>query len=41
MYKAKLLAGAAIFAAAYQALISDGWMKLIQFKLLRMHEWAG
>lgn len=41
MYKAKLLAGAAILAAAYQALISDGWMKLAQFKLLRMHEWAG
>ena len=41
MYKAKLLAGAAVFAAAYQALISDGWMKLLQFKLLRMHQWAG
>src|SRR5688572_8344726 len=41
MYKAKLLAGAAIFAASYQTLISDGWMKLIQFKLLRMHQWAG
>ena len=41
MYKAKLLAGAALFAAAYQTLISDGWMKLIQFKLLRMHQWLG
>jgi uncharacterized oligopeptide transporter (OPT) family protein len=41
MYKAKLLAGAAILAATYQSLISDGWMKVIQFKLLRMHEWAG
>jgi len=41
MYKAKLLAGAAIFAATYQALISDGWMKVIQFKLLRMHQWLG
>ena len=41
MYKAKLLAGAAILAATYQSLISDGWMKVIQFKLLRMHQWAG
>jgi len=41
MYKAKLLAGAADFAATYQALISDGWMKVIQFKLLRMHQWLG
>jgi OPT family oligopeptide transporter len=41
MYKAKLLAGAALFAAAYQSLISDGWMKLVQFKLLRMHQWLG
>ena len=41
MFKAKLLAGAAVLAAAYQPIISDGWMRLIQFKLLRMHQWAG
>jgi OPT family oligopeptide transporter len=41
MYKAKLLAGAAILAASYQALISDGWMKVLQFKILRMHQWLG
>ena len=41
MFKAKLLAGAAVLAAAYQTIISDGWMRLIQFKLLRMHQWAG
>jgi OPT family oligopeptide transporter len=41
MYKAKLLAGAAIFAATYQAIISDGWMKVLQFKILRMHQWLG
>jgi uncharacterized oligopeptide transporter (OPT) family protein len=41
MYKAKLLAAAAVAAAAYQALISDGWMNVIQFKILRMHQWAG
>jgi uncharacterized oligopeptide transporter (OPT) family protein len=41
MYKARLLAYAAGIAAAYQAIISDGWMKLLQFKLLRMNEWLG
>lgn len=41
MFKAKLLAFTALAAASYQALISDGWMKVLQFKLLRMHEWAG
>ena len=41
MYKARLLAKVSVFAAVYQALISDGWMKLIQFKILRMDQWAG
>jgi uncharacterized oligopeptide transporter (OPT) family protein len=41
MYKARLLAFATLWAALYQAVISDGWMKLVQFKLLRMHQWAG
>jgi len=41
MFKAKLLAYTALGAATYQVLISDGWMKLLQFKLLRMHEWTG
>ncbi|MEO5692597.1 MAG: OPT/YSL family transporter [Usitatibacter sp.] len=41
MFKAKLLAYTALAAATYQVLISDGWMKLLQFKILRMHEWAG
>ena len=41
MYKAKLLGYTAVLTGLYQALISDGWMKLLQFKLLRMHEWAG
>jgi len=26
---------------AVQALVSDGWMNLVQFKLLRMDQWAG
>ncbi|WP_077037435.1 OPT family oligopeptide transporter [Pelomonas sp. KK5] len=41
MYKARLLAKVAGLAAAYQALISDGWMNLLQFKVLRMDKWAG
>jgi OPT family oligopeptide transporter len=41
MFKARLLAYAAGLAALYQTLISDGLMKLLQFKLLRMHEWLG
>jgi uncharacterized oligopeptide transporter (OPT) family protein len=31
MYKAKLLASAAALAGTYQLLISDGWMRLVQF----------
>lgn len=41
MYKARLLAKVAGLAATYQALVSDGWMKLIQFKILQMDKWAG
>ena len=41
MFKAKLLGVTAAIAGTYQVLVSDGWMNLIQFKLLRMHEWAG
>jgi len=41
MYKAKLLGYTALGTALYQFVISDGWMKLLQFKILRMHEWAG
>jgi uncharacterized oligopeptide transporter (OPT) family protein len=41
MYKARLLAGTAVLTGLYQALISDGWMKLLQFKILRMDQWAG
>jgi len=40
MAKARLLAWTAAGTAVYQALVGDGWMKLIQFKLLRLHEWA-
>ncbi|MFG6449593.1 OPT family oligopeptide transporter [Roseateles sp. BYS180W] len=41
MYKARLLAKVAGIAAVYQAIVSDGWMKVIQFKILRMDQWAG
>jgi uncharacterized oligopeptide transporter (OPT) family protein len=41
MGKARLLARVSVLAATYQALVSDGWMKLIQFKILRMDQWAG
>jgi uncharacterized oligopeptide transporter (OPT) family protein len=41
MFKAKLLGYTALLTGLYQLVISDGWMKLLQFKLLRMHEWLG
>lgn len=41
MYKARLLAGTAVVTGVYQAIVSDGWMKLLQFKILRMNQWAG
>jgi uncharacterized oligopeptide transporter (OPT) family protein len=41
MFKARLLGYTALFTGLYQALISDGWMNLLQFKILRMHQWAG
>jgi len=41
MFKARLLGVTALFTGLYQALASDGWMNLLQFKLLRMDKWAG
>jgi uncharacterized oligopeptide transporter (OPT) family protein len=41
MFKARLLGTAAGIAATYQFLISDGWMRLLQFSVLRMDKWAG
>ena len=41
MFKARLLGYTALGAGLYQAIISDGWMKLLQFSLLRMDQWAG
>ncbi len=41
MYKAKLLGFTALFTGLYQMVVSDGWMKLLQLKVLRMDQWAG
>jgi uncharacterized oligopeptide transporter (OPT) family protein len=41
LFKARLLGLAALGAGLYQMLTGDGWMRLIQFKLLRMDRWAG
>lgn len=41
MFKARLLGITAGLTALYQAIVSDGWMKLVQFKLLAMDRWAG
>ena len=41
MFKARLLGLTALVTGLYQAIISDGWMKLVQFKMLRMDQWAG
>jgi len=41
MFRAKVLGVAAAISAGYQLIASDGWMRLFQFKLLRMDKWAG
>jgi len=41
MFKARLLAWTAVCAGLYQFIVSDGWMNLLQFKILRMDHWAG
>jgi uncharacterized oligopeptide transporter (OPT) family protein len=41
MFKARLLGLTAVCAGLYQFIVSDGWMKLLQFKILRMDQWAG
>jgi OPT family oligopeptide transporter len=38
-FKAKLLGWAALVAGGYQMIVSDGWMKLIQIKLLMLDRW--
>jgi uncharacterized oligopeptide transporter (OPT) family protein len=41
MFKARLLGFTAVGAGFYQFISSDGWMKLVQFRLLGMDRWAG
>jgi uncharacterized oligopeptide transporter (OPT) family protein len=41
MFKARVLGLTAAGTALYQAVVSDGWMKVLQFKILRMDQWAG
>ncbi len=40
VFKGRLLAVSAGIAALFQLIVSDGWMKLLQFKLLAMDRWA-
>jgi uncharacterized oligopeptide transporter (OPT) family protein len=40
MFKARLLGITALVTGIYQAIVSDGWMKLLQFKILRLDQWA-
>jgi uncharacterized oligopeptide transporter (OPT) family protein len=40
MFKAKLLGYTALVTGLYQFIISDGWMTVLQFKILRMDKWT-
>jgi uncharacterized oligopeptide transporter (OPT) family protein len=40
MFRARILAVTAAITGAYQLLVSDGWMRLLQFKILRMDQWT-
>ena len=41
MFKARLLGVTAAATGFYQFISSDGWMRLLQFRILRMDRWAG
>ncbi|MET0382516.1 MAG: OPT/YSL family transporter [Burkholderiaceae bacterium] len=41
VFKARLLALSAAVTAAWELLVSDGWARLLQFKILRLDKWAG
>jgi uncharacterized oligopeptide transporter (OPT) family protein len=40
VYKAKLLGYTTLVTAIWQIIISDGWMRLIQFKIFMMDKWT-
>jgi OPT family oligopeptide transporter len=41
MFKARLLGITAGITALWEVMVSDGWARLIQFKILRLDKWAG
>jgi uncharacterized oligopeptide transporter (OPT) family protein len=41
MFKARLLYVTAAITAVWELLVLDGWQRLIQFKILRLDQWAG
>jgi uncharacterized oligopeptide transporter (OPT) family protein len=41
MFKARLLGITALITGLYQAIVSDGWMKVLQFNVLRLDKLAG
>jgi len=41
MFRARLLGVTALCAGLYTFVTSDGWMRLLQFKVLRLDRWAG
>ena len=41
MFKARLLAASSAVTVAWELLVLDGWQRLIQFKILRLDQWAG
>ena len=41
MFKARLLGITALMTGLYQAIVSDGWMKVLQFNVLRLDKIAG
>ena len=41
LFKAKLLYITAGITSVWELLVSDGWARLIQFKILRLDSWAG
>jgi OPT family oligopeptide transporter len=41
LFKAKLLGLTTLATGVWQFIISDGWMRLLQFNILRLHQWAG
>ena len=41
LFRARLLGFVAVVAGLYQFIVSEGWMRLLQFRILRLDRWAG